>query len=66
MEERQMIDEGARYNHSLRAAMHIQNVIMNSKDDPASKFARTVYTILQAMDDAEAELAELRLIVSRN
>jgi hypothetical protein len=61
-----MTNEGPRYNHSAKAASDIYNLYIHSDDQPAVKYGNILFRILQAMNDAERELAELRSIVSRN
>jgi hypothetical protein len=63
---RAMTNEGPRYDHSAKAASDISNVYIHSDDPPAITYGNILYRILQAMNDAERELAELRRIVSRN
>jgi hypothetical protein len=64
--EAEMMDEGPRYNESAKAAADIVNLYMNSNDPPAVKFAKILYRIKDAMDDAEREMAQFRMFVSRN
>jgi hypothetical protein len=61
-----MTNEGPRYHHSAKAAADIINLHTNSDEPPALRYSKILYRVLQAMNDAERELAELRSIVSRN
>ena len=61
-----MTNEGPRYDHAARTAAAIVNLHGTSDDPPAVKFAKILFLILSAMDEAERELSEMRHIVSRN
>lgn len=60
------MNEGPRYNHAAKTTATIINLHSTSDDPPAVKYAKILYLILDAMYEAERELAEMRLIVSRN
>jgi hypothetical protein len=64
--EETMTDEGPRYNQSAKAAQDIMNLYLNNADSPAIRYAKILYRIKEAMEEAERELAEMRLIISRN
>jgi hypothetical protein len=61
-----MTNEGPRYTHSARIAATIMNLQLHSDDTPVIKFGKILFLILEGMDEAERELAEMRSIVSRN
>jgi hypothetical protein len=60
------MNEGPRYNHAAKTAATIINLHSTSDDPPAVKFAKILFLILEAMEEAERESSEMRLIVSRN
>jgi len=55
-----MLDEGPRYNHAAKTAEAIVNLHRTSDDPPAVRFAKILFLILDAMYEAERELAENR------
>jgi hypothetical protein len=61
-----MTGEGPRYEHSAAAAQDIVNLYMSNNDPPAIRFAKILYRIKDAMDEAFRETAEHRNFISRN
>lgn len=59
-------DEGPRYQHSVRAALDIMNLLMNRDNSHAIVLSKIIYRIKDAMDEAERERSEMRVIISRN
>lgn len=55
-----MLDEGPRYNHAAKTASAIVNLPATRDEPPAVRFAKILFLILEAMDEAERELAEMR------
>jgi len=61
-----MSNEGPRYARAAETAATIINLHVKSDDEPAVRFAKILHLILDAMYEAERELAEMRDIVSMN
>jgi hypothetical protein len=61
-----MSDNGPRYDHAAKVAATIINLPVNSDDQAAIKYGKILFLVLDAMYEAERELAEMRHIVSRN
>jgi len=61
-----MTNEGPRYARAAEAAATIINLHIHSDDPPALKFGKILFCILDAMYEAEHDLAEMRHIISRN
>jgi hypothetical protein len=59
-------DEGPRYRHSVKAALDIMNLLTNRDTSHAIVLSKIIYRIKDAMDEAERELADMRVIISRN
>jgi hypothetical protein len=59
-------DEGPRYQQSVKAALDIMNLLMNTEKSPAITLSKIIYRIMDAMDEAELEMARMRVFISRN
>jgi hypothetical protein len=55
-----MLNEGPRYHHAAKTAAAIINLHATRDEPPAVRFATILFLILEAMDAAERELAEMR------
>ncbi len=59
-------NNGPRYDHAAKVAAMIINLHVNSDDQAAIRFGKILFLVLDAMYEAERELAEMRHIISRN
>jgi hypothetical protein len=57
---------GPKYDWSAAATAEIMNLHLHSDAPTAVVFGRILFTILEAMDKADAELTRERLKISRN
>lgn len=59
-------DEGPRYQQSVKAALDIMNLLMTTESSYEIALSKVIYRIKDAMDEAAQEMAELRVVISRN